>query len=980
MVNMDLVEQFTGTECEKNTIISILNEWNFKSSVSDLCKSWKKDRPKQENENIVVILYNCEGLSTHMCDLDILLSSHLPHIVVLTGVGKQLRNMPKIPSFYWESVEGSNSFGGVAILLHQSISSKIIEKQENFLMLEIETENEKILLGGIYVPPKSKTPFELFEKHVGKNFFIFGDYNAKHVQWNCSNNNTSGNEIKEWMDQNGCEMTHPLSTTSKRSEAIIDFMIAQDITGWNCEVLEVGTSDHYPIIYTSPFSVNKNSSFRKTNWSIFSFLLKCLFKYFNCLVYNIDHDAFFELFSNFLSGLWDRCSIYESVEKYRPPWPQHLILLAKTVNKHKRKYRKTHYVRHYEEWAYWYDVYQKEKINYEEKKRNKKLLFLRENNNIWKVARPIFKKYTPPFRGLKTPQGIERDHQKICDNLADYYEKHFSESIYNINNAHHTKCREAYTQISYTPNIPLQKIKIEDVIKQWKKFKPKKSMDSVNTSAFLLKNLPTEYFQVITVLFNKCPENGTFFERAKHARGVCLSKDGVYPTEDRLRSISLLPNIGKWFEKIIAERVENWCLDNGLNLDEQSGFIANRRLQTRILSLIEDIRLTVAAPNRPVLAIFIDFLTAFDRLWYPALFKTFNDLDMPLDLRRWIYGWLQNRSMTISHGDAESRVIGIFLGAPQGSVLAALLFRIHIHFLPGYFTQIVSHLFADDLTIVIKGALERRLSDNIKYLEKQAKEILKSLEKFADDYILPVNVSKTKAMVIHSAVVTEKPKIEYKNVQIKYVKSFKYLGIEIGTKLGWGNFVNNRLKKVRNIYAGLKKMLKAIPKDEIKIRKRLFCAYALPHFIWLFATWFFYTEKQQATIEHVYGTGIRIIYNMWGWDDLTTLALTQEFSLRDYIYKYWVKFEKHLEQSLEAVLYQQTWTAFLIATCPSKIYYKSCGFRKNAKFPQRLSEKARHTKLDLLTFFNVQRKQLYIYKYSSSILEWFILKYFPQPP
>ncbi|CAF5015348.1 unnamed protein product, partial [Rotaria magnacalcarata] len=227
---------------------------------------------------------------THQSSLQQLLNKQKLALNSALRVGKQLRNMPKIPSFYWESVEGSNSFGGVAILLHQSISSKIIEKQENFLMLEIETENEKILLGGIYVPPKSKTPFELFEKHVGKNFFIFGDYNAKHVQWNCSNNNTSGNEIKEWMDQNGCEMTHPLSTTSKRSEAIIDFMIAQDITGWNCEVLEV--------------------------------------------------------------GLWDRCSIYESVEKYRPPWPQHLILLAKTVNKHKRKYRKTHYVRHYEEWAY----------------------------------------------------------------------------------------------------------------------------------------------------------------------------------------------------------------------------------------------------------------------------------------------------------------------------------------------------------------------------------------------------------------------------------------------------------------------------------------------------------------------------------------------------------------------------------------------------------------------------------------------------
>ncbi|CAF3326573.1 unnamed protein product [Rotaria socialis] len=186
--------------------------------------------------------------------------------------------------------------------------------------------------------------------------------------------------------------------------------------------------------------------------------------------------------------------------------------------------------------------------------------------------------------------------------------------------------------------------------------------------------------------------------------------------------------MGKWLEKIITERVENWCLENGINPDAQSGFTANRRLQTRILSLIKDIRLTVVAPNRPVLAILIDFLTAFDRLWYPALFKSFDDLDMPLDLCRWIYGWLQNRSTTISHEDATSRVIRIFLGAPQGSVLAALLFRIRIHFLPGYFNQIVSHSFADDLTIVIKGALEKRLSDNIEYLEKKAKKILNQLK------------------------------------------------------------------------------------------------------------------------------------------------------------------------------------------------------------------------------------------------------------
>ncbi len=66
------------------------------------------------------------------------------------------------------------------------------------------------------------------------------------------------------------------------------------------------------------------------------------------------------------------------------------------------------------------------------------------------------------------------------------------------------------------------------------------------------------------------------------------------------------------------------------------------------------------------------------------------------------------------------------------------------------------HLFADDFTIIIKGALEMRLSANIKYLESQAKGVLSSLEKFSDDHILPINVSKTKAMIVHNAVACSK--------------------------------------------------------------------------------------------------------------------------------------------------------------------------------------------------------------------------------
>ncbi|CAF4877764.1 unnamed protein product, partial [Rotaria sp. Silwood2] len=161
-------------------------------------------------------------------------------------------------------------------------------------------------------------------------------------------------------------------------------------------------------------------------------------------------------------------------------------------------------------------------------------------------------------------------------------------------------------------NISLEKIKYAEVEMHWKKLKAKKSLDSTDTSSFMLKHMPQEYLNVITTLFNKCAEAGDFFEKGKIAKGNCLSKEGAFPTEDRLRSISLLPNLAKVFEKIIAERIEKWCKDQGIYVDEQSGFTTNRRLQTRILALLEDLKLTVAAPNRPALTIFVDFLTAFD--------------------------------------------------------------------------------------------------------------------------------------------------------------------------------------------------------------------------------------------------------------------------------------------------------------------------------------------------------------------------------
>jgi hypothetical protein len=52
------------------------------------------------------------------------------------------------------------------------------------------------------------------------------------------------------------------------------------------------------------------------------------------------------------------------------------------------------------------------------------------------------------------------------------------------------------------------------------------------------------------------------------------------------------------------------------------------------------------------------------------------------------------------------------------------------------------------------------------------------------------------------------------------------------------------------------------------------------------------------------------------WDDLTVYALTKEYTINDYLYKYWKKFNNHLEVSAEAIQYQLTFSSYLYAKEP----------------------------------------------------------------
>jgi hypothetical protein len=94
--------------------------------------------------------------------------------------------------------------------------------------------------------------------------------------------------------------------------------------------------------------------------------------------------------------------------------------------------------------------------------------------------------------------------------------------------------------------------------------------------------------------------------------------------------------------------------------------------------------------------------------------------------------------------------------------------------------------------------------------------------------------------------------------------------------------------------------------------------------MWLFILWFLFTENQKKGIEHVYVSGIRLVYSLWGWEDLTTLIVAREKTLNDYIYNYLKNLKQNLDVSLEASAFNETFEAFMIITSPElyNLYYK----------------------------------------------------------
>ncbi|CAF1326623.1 unnamed protein product [Adineta steineri] len=144
-----------------------------------------------------------------MNDVDILLNEHKPNICILTGVGAASRKLPEFVGYTGISQIGTNSYGGVAILHENFLKCKIIDKELNFILIEVETALKPILIGAVYVPPA----LEIRQQSLPPNHpDLGGSYNnIGHVYQNMENYSKAHSfyELAVQIGQQSLPANHP---------------------------------------------------------------------------------------------------------------------------------------------------------------------------------------------------------------------------------------------------------------------------------------------------------------------------------------------------------------------------------------------------------------------------------------------------------------------------------------------------------------------------------------------------------------------------------------------------------------------------------------------------------------------------------------------------------------------------------------------------------------------------------------------------
>ena len=385
--------------------------------------------------------------------------------------------------------------------------------------------------------------------------------------------------------------------------------------------------------------------------------------------------------------------------------------------------------------------------------------------NIWKTVKIFRNKHHP--RRLMTTSTMHGT--MTWEEAVDHLLNHFFQRDAAGDDTEDQKRirRESRRNPGNSTSRKIEEEEIKEIIKKLRK-KITPGLDCVENEVLVaIADIVTPR---ITVIFNACLAHGVFPTQWKEARLVTVlkSQDKDKGSADSYRPICLLSAIGKIFEKIIRDRIEEHIQIG----PSQYGFKKGSSTTNAIEQVIKLVR---SSKEKKVIIVMVDIASAFDSLWWPQILVRLRRTGCPGDVYAVMRDYLRNRKVTLVDGPASKTIVQE-KGCPQGSVLGPTLWNI-------IFDELLDKLngcegvspiaYADDLTMVVSGQSRGQL-------ERRAQRAMDETYDWCTRSKMRISEEKTCCLIGKGVFRDGTPEIRSNTGKLlPFVKAAKYLGVTI---------------------------------------------------------------------------------------------------------------------------------------------------------------------------------------------------------
>ncbi|GFV15996.1 RNA-directed DNA polymerase from mobile element jockey [Trichonephila clavipes] len=579
--------------------------------------------------------WNANGINSKLFEFKIFVEKHCPDIILLQETHlrpSQRFNIHNYNCYRNDRITEGPASGGTLILVKNTIphfmphSPPLQHIEATTVTLNPPNVNP-LTITSIYIPPHSdKFSFTLDLENIlqiNSNCVIFGDFNATHNAWNCSQNSTRGTQLKNFTDTLNINIAFPNMPTRYGTHSsntleialINNFNFPYDITS-----ISDLSSDHNPVFLN--FSLCNITHMDKpraitTCWSTFH--------------KNLDKNIHFADILNISNPHTLEDKITQFTDAVRSAHSQ----ASKPITSKPIDYKLT----------------LKNKLKFTS---NKYGTTGSKPSTHRIIASGKFKKN---FRNSKSniptlshASGIATSDDQKANALANSFKANYTENKspdHYTNNIDSDVTSTLENFFDNPPTTSLAPTNTDEVINYIKKLKNNKAPGLDNINNKMIKNFTFKTIFILTQLINKILKLRHFPRNWKTAIVFPIHKPGKNKkSPDSYRPISLLSSLSKIAEHIILLRVNQFINNTNFLNPNQYGFTKQLSTYHPLLRLTEQISAGFQR-GRSTGAVFLDIEKAFDRVWISGLIYKLITYNFPAPLIHIINSYLVNRTYKV---------------------------------------------------------------------------------------------------------------------------------------------------------------------------------------------------------------------------------------------------------------------------------------------------------------------------------------------